>query len=146
MDFKVLLFLCNWAPWSCYLGMGENKIPLPEEVRVIRVMCVSRIIPAYILKAFSMGADGVMIASCMDDNCQNLFGPKVVEEHIINTVEIMKLLGLKEERLSLRKFFPHESEKMAREIKDFLIQIKKLGKSPIDRNRQIQKQEMIERI
>ncbi|MDY6864038.1 MAG: hydrogenase iron-sulfur subunit [Thermodesulfobacteriota bacterium] len=131
MDFKILFFLCNWAPWSCYLEMGENKTPLPGEVKVIRVMCASRIIPAHILKAFSVGADGVLIGSCMDDNCQNLFGPSVVQDHIVNTGELMELLGLKKERLALKKFFPHESEEMAREVEEFLVQIKKMGKSPI---------------
>lgn len=132
MDLKIILFLCNWAPWSCYLGMGENKIPLPEEIKIIRVMCVSRIIPSYILKSLSMGADGVMIASCMDDNCHNLFGPSVIKDHITNTLEIMELLGLKKERIALKKFLPHENEKMAKEVEDFLIQIKKLGQTSID--------------
>ncbi len=38
-------------------------------MRLIRVMCTGRVDPAFILRAFSNGADGVYIGGCWPGEC-----------------------------------------------------------------------------
>ncbi len=128
---KVLAFLCNWAPWSCYTGMGDLEIPIPGEVNVIRVMCAGRVNTALLLKAFEKGADGVLIAGCRIDNCQNGTGPEVALKNIDHAYEILNLLGLKKERLQFKYYLAHESEKLSFDLHEFVERIEGLGKSPI---------------
>ena len=58
---KIIAFLCNWC---CYAGAdlaGTTRIKYEPNVRAIRVMCSGRVEPSFILKAFSLGADGVLV-------------------------------------------------------------------------------------
>ena len=131
---KVLAFLCNWAPWSCYTGMGDRGIPIPGEINVIRVMCAARINTALLLKAFEKGADGVLIVGCSIDNCQNGAGPEVAAQGIEHTCKILKLLGLESERLQFKYYLAHESKRLSSDLHQLVKQIRGLGKSPISRN------------
>jgi len=58
---KIVAFLCNWC---CYAGAdlaGTSRIKYAPNVRAIRVMCSGRVEPGFILKAFNLGADGVLV-------------------------------------------------------------------------------------
>ena len=128
---KILAFLCNWAPWSCYTGMGDQEIPIPGEISMIRVMCAGRVNIALLLKAFEKGADGVLIVGCRTDNCQNGTGPDVALKTIDHTHEILNLLGLEKERLQFKYYLAHESQKLSSDLQWFLEEIEQLGKSPV---------------
>jgi F420-non-reducing hydrogenase iron-sulfur subunit len=62
-DPKIVAFCCNWCSYPAADGAGVNRIQYPPNVRIIRVMCGGRVNPSFVLKAFEMGADGVMVAT-----------------------------------------------------------------------------------
>jgi F420-non-reducing hydrogenase iron-sulfur subunit len=62
-DPKIIAFCCNWCSYPAADGAGVNRIQYPPNVRIIRVMCGGRVNPSFVLKAFEMGADGVMVAT-----------------------------------------------------------------------------------
>jgi len=59
---KMIAFACNWCAYSAADLAGVSRFQYPPNVRIIRVMCSGRINPNFILKAFEMGADGVLVA------------------------------------------------------------------------------------
>ena len=130
-EINILAFLCNWAPWSCYLDMGEKRIPTPGNIKVIRVMCAGRVNISHFLKAFEKGADGVIILGCQDNNCQNGIGPDVTRKNIMYARQVLHILGLKKERLTFKEYLPQEAEKLSSDLCDFVEEIEKLGKSPV---------------
>jgi F420-non-reducing hydrogenase iron-sulfur subunit len=52
---KIVGFLCNWC---------SDGIKPKQNIRIIKVMCSSRVDPQFVLKAFESGADGVLICGC----------------------------------------------------------------------------------
>lgn len=58
---KIVGFLCNWCSYAGADLAGTSRMKYPANVRVIRVMCTGRVDPTFVLKAFSLGADGVLI-------------------------------------------------------------------------------------
>ena len=56
---KILAFCCNWCSYAGADSAGVARLSYPSSVRIVRVMCSGRIDPAWILKAFRMGVDGV---------------------------------------------------------------------------------------
>ena len=62
-DPKIIAFCCNWCSYPAADGAGVNRIQYPPNVRIIRVMCGGRVNPSFVLKAFEMGADGVLVAT-----------------------------------------------------------------------------------
>ena len=59
---KIIAFACNWCAYSAADLAGINRLEYPPNLRIIRVMCSGRVNPNFILKAFEMGADGVLVA------------------------------------------------------------------------------------
>ena len=59
---RIVTFCCNWCSYAGADLAGVSRMQYPPTVRIIRVMCSSRIDPAMILRAFIDGADGVLVA------------------------------------------------------------------------------------
>ncbi len=64
MDFEptIVAFLCNWCSYAGADLAGTSRFQYPANIRVIRVMCSSRINPLFILNALLEGADGVLVS------------------------------------------------------------------------------------
>ncbi len=60
---KLVAFCCNWCSYPAADGAGINRLQYPPNVRIIRLMCGGRVNPSFILRAFEMGADGVLVAT-----------------------------------------------------------------------------------
>jgi coenzyme F420-reducing hydrogenase delta subunit len=111
---KILGFLCNWC---CYGGAdlcGVSRFQYPPYIRVIRVMCAGRVDPAFILRAFERGLDGVFIGGCHFNDCHyNTEG----NYDAFSMVQIMKKLlvhiGINPERLRLEWVSAGEGVKFA---------------------------------
>jgi len=67
---KIVVFACNWCAYSAadlagvsrFQLAGVSRFQYPPNMRIIRVMCSGRVNSNFILKAFQMGADGVLVA------------------------------------------------------------------------------------
>ena len=59
---KIIAFCCNWCAYAGADLAGVSRMQYPHNIRVIRVMCSSRISPDFVLKALQMGADGVLVS------------------------------------------------------------------------------------
>ena len=59
---RIITFACNWCAYSAADLAGVSRFQYPPNMLIIRVMCSGRINPNFILKAFQMGADGVLVA------------------------------------------------------------------------------------
>ena len=58
----IIAFCCNWCAYAAADLAGVSRMQYPANVRTIRVMCSGRINPDFILKAFQLGADGVLVS------------------------------------------------------------------------------------
>ena len=66
---KIIGYLCNWC---CYAGAdlaGVSRIQYPPNIRIVRVMCSSRIEPSIIIEMFIQGIDGVFVVGCHPGYC-----------------------------------------------------------------------------
>ena len=59
---RIIAFLCNWCTYTGADLAGTTRQQYPPNIRVIRVMCSGRVSPDFILKAFQLGADGVLVS------------------------------------------------------------------------------------
>ncbi|MCK4487947.1 MAG: hydrogenase iron-sulfur subunit [Desulfobacterales bacterium] len=59
---KIIAFCCNWCAYAGADLAGVSRFQYPHNIRIIRVMCTGRINPNFILKAFQLGADGVLVS------------------------------------------------------------------------------------
>jgi coenzyme F420-reducing hydrogenase delta subunit len=130
-DPKIIGYLCNWC---CYAGAdlaGVSRIQYPHNIRIVRVMCSSRIEPSIILEMFIQGIDGVFIGGCHFGDCHYMEGNYHTVYRIEMTKSLLKRVGLNPERLRLEWVSASESVRFAEIMKDMTQKIKNLGPSPI---------------
>jgi F420-non-reducing hydrogenase iron-sulfur subunit len=128
---KIIGFLCNWC---CYAGAdlaGTSRMQYPTPIRIIRIMCTARMDPAFILKAFAKGADGVFIGGCHYGDCHYVSGNYKAEKRIRFVENILEDLGIEKERLMLKWVSASEGEIFAKTMEEFSERLKKLGPSPL---------------
>ncbi len=128
---KILGFLCNWCSYAGADMAGTSRMQYPPNVRVIRVMCTARIDPTFILKAFSVGADGVLIGGCHLGDCHYVSGNYKAQRRVKLVHEILEELGLEKDRLKLKWISASEGERFANTIKEFTNTVRKIGPSPL---------------
>jgi F420-non-reducing hydrogenase iron-sulfur subunit len=97
-------------------------------MRLIRVMCSGRVDPAFILRAFSKGADGVFIGACHLGECNYITHGNY---HTLNMVLLMRKvlaqIGINPERLRMAFMSGAEANLFAENVNDFVKKIKELG-------------------
>lgn len=130
-DYKIILFCCNWGPHAALLTLQDQRADIPNEVKMVRIPCSGRISKALLFKSFEMGADGVVLMGCETGSCRYGSGTLTAQKNTDDTRKILTLLGLGEERLRLKNFLPDQSDELLSFLKEFVAEIKKIGKSPI---------------
>jgi F420-non-reducing hydrogenase iron-sulfur subunit len=133
---KIIGFLCNWCSYAGADLAGVSRIQYPPNIRIVRVMCSGRIDPAFILKAFKDGADGVLIAGChLPSDCHYISGNFKAQRRIILLKKTLKGFGIEPERVRLEWVSASEGDKFAAVVRDMVKEIKELGPNP-KRNKQ----------
>jgi coenzyme F420-reducing hydrogenase delta subunit len=127
----VVVFACNWGGLSCVEAAAQNGLRYPASTRVVRVSCLSRINQGLILKAFELGADGVMLLGCEPGNCQFGIGDGLVEEECEKTRRLLKLIGLEEERLVLCQMPRGDGYGFVTRVERFIFELEQMQPATI---------------
>jgi F420-non-reducing hydrogenase iron-sulfur subunit len=130
---RIVVFACNWCSYAGADLAGVSRIQYPPTVRVIRVMCSSRIDPSFILKAFLMGADGVLVAGCHLGDCHYVDGNYNTEKRISKTLKALEYMGFEPKRLRLEWISASEGPKFAKIVREFTDELKEIGPNPIQK-------------
>ena len=125
---RILGFLCNWC---CYAGAdlaGVSRYQYPPNIRVIRLMCSGRVDPAFILRAFLNGTDGVFIGGCWLGECHYITeGNYDALSMVYICKKLLEHIGLNPERLRLEWVSAGEGIRFANIMNEFVPSLEKLG-------------------
>ena len=128
---RILVFCCNWCSYAGADLAGVSRLQMPPDFRVIRVMCSGRVDPEHILKAFSLGADGILVAGCHPADCHYIGGNYRTRRRIPLLKIMISQFGLEPTRLQLEWISASEGERFQQKITEFIGHIKELGPSPV---------------
>jgi F420-non-reducing hydrogenase iron-sulfur subunit len=124
---KIVGFLCNWCSYRASDLAGTARIKYQPNVRIIRVMCSGRVDPTFVLKAFALGADGVMIAGCHPGECHYLEQNYKALRRYNMLKHTVRALGIEEERIRLQWASAAEGVQLASAIDEMVNQVRALG-------------------
>ncbi len=142
---RIVVFACNWCSYPAADAAGINRLQYPAIVRIIRTMCMGRVNPAHVLKAFVMGADGVLVSGCHFEDCHYSFGAKRAAEQYKKLEQIVHMLGIEKKRMRQEFISAAEFPKFVKVVRDMVNQVQKLGPSPL-KTTHIHGQEPVEKI
>jgi F420-non-reducing hydrogenase iron-sulfur subunit len=128
---NILGILCNWCTYAGADLAGTSRMQYPANVRVIRIMCTGRLDPAFVLKALSVGADGVLISGCHIGDCHYLAGNFKSRRRVALLRKLIEEYGYDRERLRMTMISASEGAIWAEVVQDMVNTIKKLGPNPL---------------
>ena len=130
---KIVGFFCNWCSYAAADLAGIARIKYPANLRIIRVMCSGRVDERLISKAFTMGADGVLVCGCFPGDCHYIKGNLSARRRVTGLKPFFEAIGIGGDRLRLEWISASEGPKVAETVKSFTETIKQIGPSPVNR-------------
>jgi F420-non-reducing hydrogenase iron-sulfur subunit len=126
---RIVVFACNWCSYAGADLAGVSRMQYPPTTRLIRVMCSGRVTPGFILEAFRLGADGVLVTGCHPGDCHYISGNQNAVVAVEKAAQLLTLLGLEPGRLRLEWISAAEGARFARIMTEFTEQVRALGPS-----------------
>ena len=120
-------FLCNWCSYAGADLAGTSRIQYPTNMRVIRVMCVGRVDPSFVIEALKNGADGVLISGCRLGECHYTDGNRKAYQRIQVLRGVLEKVGIDPGRVKIIWCAASEGEILAEEVKQFVGELKEIG-------------------
>lgn len=124
---KIVAFLCNWCSYTGADLAGISRIKWPFNVRNIRIMCTGRMDPTFVVKAFQLGADGVIISGCHPGDCHYQEGNHKALRRVHLLKRLMTDFGIAPQRLRLVWVSASEGEHWAAVCREMTETIRSLG-------------------
>ena len=122
-DPRLVAFVCDWCMYSRLDQTDLARIQAQPNIRIIKIPCLGRIDPLYILIALQEGIDGVLVAGCQPGDCHYKRGNLVaarrmtILQTVLETIVENGRVKLAHVSTAERGCFPRLIEEMAEEIK-----------------------------
>jgi F420-non-reducing hydrogenase iron-sulfur subunit len=136
-DPRIIAFVCKWCSDVGHSedAPGEARAARKPPVRFVNVMCSGRVQPSLVLRAFELGADGVIICGCEPGTCHYYFGNERQAEMFETSRKLISLLGLGEERLRLEWVSGTDGRRLGKVLDEFTEKVRHAGPSPLQKTR-----------
>ena len=135
MSFEpnILGFACNWCGYAGADGAGLAKLQYPSNIRIVRLTCLGRTEPNFILDAFEQGYDGVVLFGCHIGSCHYVSGNVQAEGIIQDMKKLLDTLGLGAARLRREETSSAEGARLASLVHEFRDELVRMGPSPLNK-------------
>jgi coenzyme F420-reducing hydrogenase delta subunit len=128
---KIIAFCCHYCAYASADLAGSMRLQYPSGVRIIRTPCTGRLEVEYYMKAFENGADGVLVAGCLEGGCHFIEGNLLAKKRVGAIREILEESGIVKERLRMINVAASMGPNLVAAIHDMVNTVKELGPSPI---------------
>lgn len=127
----ILAFCCHFCAYAAADLAGSMRLKYPAEVRVLRLPCTGKVEIDFLMRAFERGADGVVVAGCLEGGCHFQEGNLRARKRTERVKGYMKEIGLEPERLEMFNLSSAEGTRFAEIIQEMGERLTKLGLSPL---------------
>lgn len=127
----IVAFCCHYCAYAAADLAGSLRLNYPPNARVVRVPCTGKVEINHILHAFEWGADGVMVAGCLEGGCHFLEGNLRARKRVERTRNLLEEIGLESERLEMYNLSSAEGPRFTEIMSEMTERLRRLGPSPL---------------
>ncbi|MBU1567672.1 MAG: hydrogenase iron-sulfur subunit [Proteobacteria bacterium] len=129
---NILIFACQYCSYAAADLAGSERRRYPANTSIIRLPCTGRVDESHLLAAFENGADGVMVAGCLEGTCHFLTGNFRARARVQRVTGILENIGLNGKRLRMYNLSAGQGANFANFVTEFVELIDTLGSSPVN--------------
>jgi len=130
----IVAFCCHYCAYAAADLAGTMRLQYPESVRILRLPCTGKVEVNHLLAAFERGADGVIVAGCLEGGCHFQEGNLRARRRVERTRMMLEELGLEPERLEMFNLSSAEGSHFAEIVAQMNERIVQMGPSPLRQN------------
>lgn len=127
----ILAFCCHFCAYAAADLAGSMRLQYPDNVRVLRLPCTGRVEVNYLLAAFESGADGVIVAGCLEGGCHFQEGNLRARRRVERAKSFLGEIGLEPGRLEMFNLSSAEGGRFAQIVTEMTERVRAFGPSPL---------------
>lgn len=128
---EITAFCCQYCSYAAADLAGSMRLNYPTNVKIVLIPCTGKVDALHILKAFRTGADGVMVAGCLEGDCHFMTGNIRAKRRVKKLKGLLDELGLGGDRLEMYNLSSAMGARFAEIAKEFTDRILERGPSPL---------------
>ena len=115
---SVVAFCCRECAYAAADASANARTSLPPTVRLVLMPCTGRVSPLHILSALAEGADGVMVAGCLEGQCHYREGNFNAIDRVKFVQRLLKSVGVEPDRARMFTMSAGEPPKFVAAVKE----------------------------
>ena len=131
---EVVAFCCRHCAYAAADLAGGLRQPYPSAIKIVELPCTGRIDVVNVLHAFEDGADGVLIAGCLEGSCHFLKGNLYARQRVDYIRALLKEIGLEPQRARMVNISAAMGAQFAALASEHVETVRALGPSPLRGN------------
>ena len=130
-NFHIVAFCCHYCAYAAADLAGSLRIQYPPSVHVVKLPCTGKLDVQLVLRAFEHGADGVMVAGCMEGDCHYQQGNFNARRRVDRVKTLLQQIGLEPERVRMFNMSSAMGKKWAEAVTEMDEAVRQCGPSPL---------------
>jgi F420-non-reducing hydrogenase iron-sulfur subunit len=114
----IVAFCCRECAYAAADASANARTPLPPAVRLVLLPCTGRVSPLHLLEALAGGADGVMVAGCLEGQCHYREGNFNALDRVLFVQRVLSSVGVEPERVRMFTMSAGEPTRFAAAVRE----------------------------
>lgn len=125
----IVAFCCHYCAYGAADLAGSLRYQYPANLKIIKLPCTGKLDVVYILRAFEEGADGVLVAGCLEGDCHFQVGNLEAKRRVGYAHGLLDTIGIGRQRLQMINLSSAMGSRFAEEATSFTERVRTLGPS-----------------
>jgi F420-non-reducing hydrogenase iron-sulfur subunit len=128
---RIVAYCCHYCAYAAADLAGVLRFQYPTETRIIEIPCTGRLDTLEVLHTFEQGADGVLVAGCLEGDCHFQEGNLNARRRVNWIKDHLAQIGLEPERIEMVNLSSAMGRQFAEAAEEISEKINALGPSPL---------------
>jgi len=128
---QILAYCCHYCAYAAADLAGVLRLRYPAEAKLMELPCTGRLDLLEVLHAFEAGADGIMVAGCLEGDCHFQQGNLNARRRVERVKGLLQTIGLEADRIRMFNLSSAMGKQFAEAAAEMTEQIAGLGPSPL---------------
>ena len=127
----ILAFCCHYCAYAAADLAGTMRLQYPDSVRILRLPCTGKVEVNHLLAAFERGADGIIVAGCLEGGCHFQEGNLRARRRVKRARQLLEEIGLEPERIEMFNLGASDAPLFAAACNEMTERARRLGPNPL---------------
>lgn len=128
---QILAFCCKYCAYAAADLAGSMRLSYPSNVKLVQLPCSGRVDMLHLLKAIEAGADGVLVAGCLEGECHFMDGNLKTRRKVAAVKKALASAGVEPERVEMFNLSSAMGTRFAEIATEMTLRIQALGPTPV---------------